>query len=75
MISREDKRVESEGFGMQAGIGRSPGTQERVTRGLESTPLCGLVEGPRGTFLKSKDNGDSRLNWDPAKVDNGTSQL
>ena len=74
-ISREGKRVGSGGFGMQVGIGRGPGTQERVTRGLESTPLCGLVEGPRGAFLKSEDNGDSRLDWDPAEVDNGTNQL
>ena len=51
-----------------AGVGRSPGTQERVTRGLESTPLGGLVEGPRGAILK-------RTDWDPAEVDNGASQL
>ena len=60
-ISGKDKRVGSGGFGMQTGIGRRPGTQERVTRGLESTPLCGLVEGPRGAFLKGEDKGDSRL--------------
>ena len=36
------------------------------------TPLCGLVEGPRGTFLKSEDNGDSGLDWDPAEVVMGT---
>ena len=57
---------------MQAGIGRGPGTQERVTRGLESTSMCGLVEGPRDALLKSEDNGDSRPDWDPAEVDNGT---
>ena len=47
----------------------------RVTRGLELTPLGGLVEVPRGAILKSKDSGDSRLDWDPAEVDNGASQL
>ena len=66
-ISREGKRIGFGGFGMQAGIGRGPGTQERVTRGLESTTLCGLVEGSRGAFLKSEDNGDSRLDWDPSE--------
>ena len=60
---------------MQTRIGRGPGTQERVTRGRESTPLCGLVEGARGTFLKSEYNGDSRLDWDPAEVGNETNQL
>ena len=60
---------------MQTGIGIGPGTQESVTRGLELTPLCGLVEGPRGTFLKSEDNGDSRLDWDSAEVGIGTNQL
>ena len=39
------------------------------------TPLGGLVEVPRGAILKSKDSGDSRLDWDPAEVDNGASQL
>ena len=42
---------------------------------LESTTLCRLVEGPRGAFLKSEDNGNSRLDWDPAEVGNGTNQL
>ena len=60
---------------MQTGIGRGPGTQERVTRGPESTPLCRLVEGPRGTFLKGEDNGDIRLDWDSAEVGNGTNKL
>ena len=60
---------------MQTGIGRAPGAQGRVTRGLESTPLCRLVEGPRGTLLKSEDNRDGRLDRDPAEVGNGTNQL
>ena len=34
-----------------------------------------MVKGPRGTFLKNQDIGDSRLNWDSADVDNETSQI
>ena len=46
-------------IGSQKGIGRGLGAQGCVTRGLESTPLCRLVEGPRGTLLKWEDNGIS----------------
>ena len=52
---------------MQAGIGRSTETQERVTRGLESTPLCALIEGPRGTFLKSRTVESADLTGIPLK--------
>ena len=37
---------------------KSPGAQARVTRGLEPTPLRGLVTGPRNAFLESKNDGD-----------------
>ena len=34
-----------------------------------------MVEGPRGSLLKSEDKGDSRLDWDPTEFGNGTNQL
>ena len=43
---------------MQTRVGRSPGAQACVTRGLESTPVRRLVKGPRSTFLKSKNDED-----------------
>ena len=51
------------------------GSRGRVTRGLESTQLCGLVKGPRGALLKSEKNRDSRSDWDYAEIDHGTDQL
>ena len=48
---------------MQTGIGGGSGAQECVARGLMSAPLCGLVEGPRGSDL------------DSGEINNGTDQL
>ena len=48
------KKVGPEGFGLQTGVGGGLGAQGCVTRGHESTPLCRLVEGPRGTLLKTR---------------------
>ena len=52
---------------MQAGIGRGPGTQERVTRGLESTPLCGLVEAHEAHFSRARTMETADLTEIPLK--------
>ena len=45
-IFGEDKRVGSGELGVQRGVSGGLGTQGCVTRGFESTPLCGLVKSP-----------------------------
>ena len=43
---------------MQTRVGRRPGAQACVTRGLQSTTVRRLAKGPRSTFLKSKNDED-----------------
>ena len=42
----EGEGVGPRGSGVQTRVGTSPGAQACVTRGLESTPVRRLVEGP-----------------------------
>ena len=46
MVFEEGEGVGPRGSGVQTIVGRSPGAQACVTRGLESKPVRRLAEGP-----------------------------
>ena len=57
---------------MQARVGESFGSLAGVARGLGQTPVCGLAESSRDTFLECKNSRDGGPDWDSHKIGDGT---